>query len=279
MASAPIKSIEDTLSILLEKEEKNTGKKPHWSKKLKLENLLLRQELNKMTDLLTKTVVAGYGGQEGGGQGSGGQDDFPDRDPDDFSNDEDDEGDGSTPPSDDEEDFIAKDTFIIYIVKGFDNRKVLSISVKKQWRLNYIKFFITAKWGIPPNFQHFVSFKGNDLYGNLTVQENNIQPFQSIRLTLSLKGGASASSRVRKTIGKKQERVKTHQDDKAIFEQAFNTSLLVNTAPTFSLEVAVKDMKLDSLRKLKHYMFKDKFVHFHLLLVFYHLMLCVYDVF
>ena len=148
--------------MALDLKMKDVGKRNlHWTQKMKIENQILNEELHKMTDLYKSsiTLVGSLSSQQSG------EDDVPENDPNDFSNDEneDDEGDE---PSDDEGDFPnfnIKSGFIIYVVKGFDDQKVVYLNVKPTWRLNNVKMFIYATWKIPPNFQKYIDNRGNTL--------------------------------------------------------------------------------------------------------------------
>lgn len=263
-------SLEEKLMVMVKKQEETEGKKTHWSKKLRMENQLLKEELKRTTNHYISTVEKF--GTSSSAQGSA-HEESPDRDPDDFSNEEDesDGGDdgGSSGDEGDDPTVGSKGHILIYVVKTFDNHKVLSISVKETWRLNFIKFYIMAKWNINPNHQRFINARDVGLSGNLTMKENGVKNFNSIRLLLRLEGGVGKSSRTKKTFVKRQERAKTHQSDQSIFEKAFTTAVMVNTAPSFSLKGAVEEMSVENLRKFKNYLFKDKsvastkFMHMH----------------
>lgn len=249
-------SISEKIAVALDLKMKDVGKRNlHWTQKMKIENQILNEELHKMTDLYKSSItfVGSLSSQQSG------EDDVPENDPNDFSNDEneDDEGDD---PSDDEGDFPnfnIKSGFIIYVVKSFDDQKVVYLNVKPTWRLNNVKMFIYAKWKIPPNFQKFIDIRGNTLYGNLSISDNNIRPNQSIYLQLSISGGGKG---VRKSIIKKEERQRTDEKDKSVFEQAFATAVLINNAPLFSLEGAVEEMDVEAMKRMKTFLFKDKSV-------------------
>ncbi|CAJ1330961.1 unnamed protein product [Effrenium voratum] len=126
------------------------------------------------------------------GTGQGGE---PDKDPDDSSDDSNDDDEGDQ-PSDDlgAIDMYNMDgVFMVEASKSFGDRSFIQCYVKGSWKFRNLRFMLCGCWKINPLAFSFFNTRGDQLWDNLTFEENGLHHGGRVKVQLGgLRGGASS---------------------------------------------------------------------------------------
>eukprot|EP00438_Fugacium_kawagutii_P030856 Skav215430 [mRNA] locus=scaffold745:208469:209554:+ [translate_table: standard] len=168
--------------------EKTDVKKLHWTQKMKLRNTELETENQQLKTLLGQSSASPAEQGADDAEGNGGDDD----------GDDDDSSDDSSNPDDDDFDPCADNCLEKYMtihirvpfaVKKYPPHMTFDIMVKKSWKTKTISYLMFQKLHIPIRFQTYANAKGEGILLNLTINQNQIVPYDTLTLSLGLRGG------------------------------------------------------------------------------------------
>ncbi|CAJ1406438.1 unnamed protein product [Effrenium voratum] len=224
----------------------------HWTRKIRKEVQDLQSEVNLLkrfvadkgfdvSDALQGTATGQSSQGTSGSGGNGGEDTNKDN-----ADEQDEDPDDSEPEDGGDDPFESQCFITLYAKMNFScvNLVVasnLTIFVNPKWKMKTFTTMLSGQVKISPNCLRLMNVKGETLYCSLSYEDNMVRDFDTISVSMELKGGARTT---KKPMFVKKEDALKHLKDKLEATHKVNASTEIDQEMSETFHALVNELKL-----------------------------------